>query len=236
MKHRQNPELLSMKAVHGSVLVALFLAMVVMAPVSVHAFTFTMDVTGRGGGGIGSYGWLMEENLTHNNPSGTVPDVHPNAPGLRFRPGWADVIDLTVGASWSVAGNGNQDVAAGLIYGPYAIDAALRGDGGYLFSVRDNIWDWHGELIRNQHLAADVAHPSRPFPGLVSFSGWAPNSGNDVVYEKTVNPAPERSTMFLLGCGLVGLAGLGRKRLFRAPAAHRSPLPSIATGSRETQG
>jgi len=183
MKHRQNSELLPMKALHGSVLGALFLAMaVLMADASVHAFTFAMDVTGRGGGGIGSYRPLMEENLPHTNPSGTVPDVHPNALGFSFRPGLADVIDLTVGASWSVAGTGNQDAAAGAIY------------------------------------------------------GWAPNSGNDVVYEKTANPVAERSTMFLVGCGLVGLARLGRKRLFRAPAAHHSPLPWIATGSRETQG
>jgi len=157
--------------------------MVVMVHASVHAFTLTTDMIVGGGGGIGSYRRLMEEDATfHNDPSAPVPDVDPNALGLRFRPGWADVIDLTVGASWSVAGTGNQDAAAGVIY------------------------------------------------------GWAPNSGNDVVYEKTVNPVLERSTMFLLGCGLVGLAGLGRKRLFRAPAAHRSPLSSIATGSRETQG
>ena len=203
MKHRQNIELFSMRAVHRSVLVALFLAMIVMAHAGVHAFTFTMDVTGLGGGGIGSYCRLLEGNLTHNIPSGTVPDVHPNALGLSFRPGLADVIDLTVVASWSVAGVENQDAAAEVIYGPYAID---------------------------------VAHPSRPLSGLVSFSGWAPNSGNAVVCEETVNPVAERSTMFFLGCGLVGLAGLGRKRLVRARTAHRSHLlPSTATGSGVTQ-
>lgn len=41
--------------------------------------------------------------------------------------------------------------------------------------------------------------------------GFGPNCANDVIYEQI--PVPEPGTMLLFGCGLIIVAGIGRKRL-----------------------
>jgi hypothetical protein len=52
--------------------------------------------------------------------------------------------------------------------------------------------------------------PNYPWPGWNLLV-----EGNNFVFEVTGTPVPEPSTMLLLGSGLIGLAGYGRKKFFK---------------------
>ncbi len=135
---------------------------------------------------------------------------------------------VTMEASYVAAGS-NNDWYSSTVRGAIEIDGSevwavensspnQTWGAGYVASAD---WDLLGDLVAGM--------PVGPYEATVSLSayyligGWA----EVVSFTQDVNiiagdgephgqaPVPEPATMLLMGTGLVGLAGLGRKKLFR---------------------
>jgi hypothetical protein len=68
------------------------------------------------------------------------------------------------------------------------------------------------------YLFGTLEHVGSPAPvGTYYSDGWLSIAGNNIQRQAEINvaPVPEPATMLLLGSGLIGLAGYGRKKFFK---------------------
>jgi hypothetical protein len=126
----------------------------------------------------------------------------------------------------------NQDYTSTGSYSTIPLEyyRSLDQSGNYINGLRADYYDLSGGFITTIYGEGPIAHAWAPYPPGVYYEGqlglWAGIFGGDypsgnfeerlsgqIYIGSSVPPAvPEPATMLLLGSGLIGLAGYGRKK------------------------
>jgi hypothetical protein len=182
------------------------------------AFAGTVDFSNSGGTLTGSSSGLTLTNSTVIQAIGLGTGVVGNDGTLNFSTGSyvgtvGNVSTFNGGGSFMIVGNGNNGVPNGTIFAgsfstPVTLTAIMPSDGTFVYTVQGQIsgtwFTGQGAFgLTNQTWVGSFT------TGKDGFTGSATLGSGETI----ITTVPEPGTLGLLGTGLVGLAGVIRKKL-----------------------
>lgn len=194
--------------------IALLALLTVALPLA--AFAGSIDFTNEGGTLTGSSSGLSlgGSSLIGANPYGGV-DYMGNLGTVSFSTGSfvstaGSVSTFNGGGSFTIVGNGGDGFASGTVFsgsfsGPVTLTLVkVLSTGGSLYELQGSLT---GTL--NGQAASGITIEDYVFTGTDGWMGSSTLGSGDTF----ISSVPEPGTLGLLGTGLVGLAGLVRKKL-----------------------
>lgn len=178
-------------------------------------------------GGASAVTW----NSSGGNPGGNISADDQDAGFWLFQSpatwanDWTEYVDGTLGFDLKVTTtnfSGYNDTTG---YPIVTLDLNEAGDGVYLgwFADINPVLDnWTRYLVEINDTNFQVVGSSLTFyeaiqqiTGVFIFGDYLDGLDTTFLDNVNVSPIPEPTTMLLFGAGLIGLAGLGRKKIFR---------------------